>query len=594
MMKFKASLILFLMSTIIMTGCANNVTQVDQDDTLVINGDYVVPPAAHGNPFIGGYINGIEPYMQDNLFVYAPFPDGEFKPHLGESFSFENGILTLILKEDLKWSDGTSLTTKDVETALYMNVGRRQIWEVLEEIEVVDETTMAFHFKTNSDLAVNMLFDIKMNAPTSHYEQWANVYKEVALTGRTWHPETNSFWFSEEANEKLREINLDLEEFQPNVEEIVGSGPFKVQALTTSEALLVQNEHYREVLDIKNLQVMRVVTPENAAVAMMDGTLAIHSGGIVREVEDTIRESVEGYRAQYVSEFSQMAVVFNVDTYPANVKEFRQAIAYLINRDELMPLTEPGSLPAETTLSGLPLTLQDRWNVSDFANEQLTDYRFDPAKAEALLTAIDWEQNSEGIWTDDQGNVVSFELAVNNGWVSAMLPGEAIATRLQEFGFVVQFRPMEGSAFNDYFTNMEHTLAIEFAPTGNVLYAHPYGAYEALYRSRPFLLGLTPDEFGDIIITFEGEEINVTNLVKQLFNAEKDEVTEITEQLMKITNEGVYFIPYLEKGFPLRTLSNSLNLGFEMDEIIRDARFSGVGENLIATLIKEKVITLSQ
>ena len=53
-----------------------------------------------------------------------------------------------------------------------------------------------------------------------------------------------------------------------------------------------------------------------------------------------------------------------------------------------------------------------------------------------------------------------------------MLPGEAIATRLKEFGFDVQFKPMEGSAFNDYFTKKEHTVIIEFAPTGNVFYIH--------------------------------------------------------------------------------------------------------------------------
>ena len=60
----------------------NNNTPVSTD-TLVINGDYIVPPTAHGNPFIGGYIGGgLESYLQDNLFIYAPFPSPEFKPHL--------------------------------------------------------------------------------------------------------------------------------------------------------------------------------------------------------------------------------------------------------------------------------------------------------------------------------------------------------------------------------------------------------------------------------------------------------------------------------------------------------------------------------
>lgn len=596
MKKIVATLMSCIIGATLLVGCgesdkgANNTS----DGTLVINGDYTVPPAAHGNPFIGGFVNGIEPYMQDNLFVYAPFPDSEFKPHLGESYTFENNVLTLKLKDGLKWSDGTELTTKDVETAFYMNVGRRQVWEFLESIETVDNTTMKFNFKTDSPLIVNMAFDIKINAPTSVYGEWADKYKEVAMTKREYHPETSTFWYTEEGNKQLEELNKQLEEFKPTVEETIGSGPFTVKNITTSEALLVQNEYYREELDIKQLRVMRVVTPETAATAMMDGTLDLHSGGIVKDVEDQIKKDLDTYRANYVSEFSQMSVIFNTQKYPANKKEFRQAVAYLINRDELMPLTEPGSLVSETTATGLPLTLQERYGLKDYAKNELENYSYNEGKAEELLTSIGWKRNDSGNWVNEKGEVVTFELAVNNGWVSAMLPGEAIATRLKEFGFDVQFKPMEGSAFNDYFTKKEHTVIIEFAPTGNVLYTHPYGTYEAIYRSRPFLMGLEPNEDGNIIIESDGQQVNVTDLVKQLFTAKGDEVEEITKKLMKITNEQVYFIPYLEKGFPIRTLKDDITLGFENDEVIKDARYSGVGENLIATLIKEKTITLGE
>ncbi|MBB6622102.1 hypothetical protein H7E67_01540 [Clostridium gasigenes] len=588
----------FLIGTSLLVGCgsSNNggSSKGKEAGTLVINGDYVVPPAAHGNPFIGGFVNGIEPYMQDNLFVYSPFPTGEFKSHLGESYTFENGVLTLNLKDGLRWSDGTPLTTKDVETTFYMNIGRRQVWEFLDNIEIVNDTVMKFNFKTESPLIVNMAFDIKVNAPTAVYDKWAEKYKEIAMTGREYHEETLTFWYSEESNKKLQDLNIQLEEFKPTVEESICSGPFSVKTITTSEALLVKNENYREKLDIERLRIMRVVTPETAATAMLDGTLDIHSGGIVRDVEDQIKEGLETYKAQYVSEFSQMSVVFNTQKYPANVKEFRQAMAYLINRKEIMPLTEPGSLQSETTLTGLPVTLQESWGLRDFAKNELTDYSFDPKKAEDLLKSIGWKKNNEGTWMNEKNEVVNFELAVNNGWGSAMLPGEAISTRIKEFGLDVRFKPMEGSAFNDYFTKKEHTLIIEFAPTGNVLYAHPYGSYEAIYRSRPFLMGLEPNEDGNIIVESEGEKVNITNLVKKLFTAKGDEVQEITKKLMKITNDEAYFIPYLEKGFPIRTLKNSVTLGFENDEVIKDLRYSGVGENLFATLIKEKTITLDK
>lgn len=598
MAKNLTKVIAVLLATfLILTGCETSETSKqekttgpDGKSTLVINGDYTVPPTGHGNPFIGGYVNGIEPYMYDNLFVYAPFPKGEFKSHLGESYEFNNNVLKIKLKEGLKWSDGSALTTKDVETAYYMAFGRRQIWEYLESVNVVDDNNIELHFKNASPLILNMVFDIKMNAPQKVYGEWAEKYKEL-VDKREYHPETLTYWFNPEIDAKLQEINTDLENVKPDVTKVITSGPYTVDKFTTSEALLVKNPNYREDLSIDVLKVVRVTSPELAANAMIDGTLDIHSGGIVRDTEEQIINQVPDYKAYYVSEYSQMAVIFNTQKYPANKKEFRQAMAYLINKDELMPITEPGSLPSENTLTGLPVTLQEAWGVKDFADKELNPYTFDPEKAESILKGLGWTRNKDNKWVDDKGKIVEFELTCNAGWGSAMLPGEAIATRLNEFGITVNFRPMEDGAYYDYYSNGKHTVAIEFAPAGNVLYAHPYGTYVSLFKDRLNLMGLQPNKDGQVILESDGKEVNVTALTDKLFLAQGDEIKTITEQLMKVTHDNALFIPYLEKGFPIRTLKGKYQLdGVTPDDVIKDARFSGVGEDLFATLIKEGTI----
>lgn len=596
--KFTKFFAVFLAALLLLAGCETPKTSTGEKETskvggkstLVINGDYTVPPTGHGNPFIGGYVNGIEPYMYDNLFVYAPFPKGEFKAHLGESFEFNNNVLTIKLKEGLKWSDGSNLTTKDVETAYYMAFGRRQIWEYLESINVVDDLNIELHFKNSSPLILNMVFDIKMNAPQSVYGEWADKYKEL-VAKREYHPETLTYWFNPEIDAKLQEINTDLENVKPDVTKIITSGPFTVDKFTTSEALLVKNPNYREDLSIDVLKVVRVTTPELAANAMIDGSLDIHSGGIVRDTENQIIQQVSDYKAYYVSEYSQMSVIFNTQKYPANLKEFRQAMGYLINKEELMPITEPGSLPSEDTLTGLPVTLQEAWGVKDFADKELNAYTFDPEKAESILKDLGWIRNKDNKWVDDKGKLVEFELTCNTGWGSAMLPGEAIATRLNEFGITVNFRPMEDGAYYDHYSNGKHTVAIEFAPAGNVLYAHPYGSYVSLFKDRLNLMGLQTNKDGQVILESDGKEVNVTALVDKLFLAQGDEIKTLTEQLMKVTHDNALFIPYLEKGFPIRTLKGQYQLdGVTPDEVIKDVRFSGVGEDLFATLIKEGTI----
>ena len=48
---------------------------------------------------------------------------------------------------------------------------------------------------------------------------------------------------------------------------------------------------------------------------------------------------------------------------------------------------------------------------------------------------------------------MAFDFACNNGWGSALLPGEAIVNELNSFGFDVTFLPMEGASYDAYLRN---------------------------------------------------------------------------------------------------------------------------------------------
>lgn len=560
---------------------------------LVVNADYTVPPTAQGNPFIGGYVGGsIDSWMQDSLFVFAPFPEKTFKAHLGESFTMDGKTLNLKLKDGLKWSDGTSLTTKDVVTTINMSVGRNQIWNYLESMEVVDDTNMKFHFVTDSELVPNILFTIKINAADANYHEWAEKYSKIGYSGREMNTDGNYYQFTEEAQTQLTKLNAELEEYKVELKDVMCSGPFTLDKITTSEILMNRNDNYYANLDIEKLKVLRVITPETAANAMENGSLDIHMGGMVSDVEKQLSEKIADYEVNYISEMSEMSMVFNTTKYPANTKEFRQAIAFLTNREELFPLTEPGSVMSETYCSGLPLTLQESFSLVDYAKDELTDYAFNEGKAIERLESIGWKRNDAGKWVDDKGKVVSFEIACNNGWASAMLPGEAISSRLNEFGFDVTFKPMEASAYFDYVGKGDHTIMIELAPAGSTFYAHPYSSYESLFKGRYGWMGLEPNKAGDVIIKSENKDYNVTEMVDRLFTSSDEEVLQITKDLMKINNEEVFIVPYLEKGLPLRSLKTFVRTGFENGELIMDPKFSGGGDDIIQNAVKEQTFTL--
>lgn len=596
MKKFKG--LVCLGAFFLLTACGEETKETDQtaqdSQTLVINGDYVVPPTAHGNPYISGFIGGgIEPYVQEALFSFTPVGEGgeNFKPRLASSYSIDQNVINITLKEGIKWSDGSDITAQDVLTSYQMWVGKKQIWEFLEKIEVPDEQTVAFYFKNESHLMLNLLTDVKVAARFEEYGDWAQQYQGIADAEREWHDETNTYWYSEAGNEQLQILNEELEGYMPQVTDMVGSGAFTIADLSTSEAVLEKNEHFYQETGIDSLTIIRAVTPEVAANSMIDGTLDMHSGGMTEDLIRQVESKLDHFTEFYLPEYSQMSVVFNVKQAFAQELAFREAVAYLVNPDEILPLAEVGSMPSETGSTGLPLSLQEVYGLTDWVQSELTAREYNVEQAEAVLLAAGWTK--EDTWIDAQGNKVAFDFACNNGWGSALLPGEAIVNELNSFGFDVTFLPMEGASYDAYLRNGEHTVAIEFAPPSNILYANPYGTYEQLYKGRSWLFGLETEPTGELYLTNAQGKVDVIALTNHLFDSEGDDFIAATKELMAVTNEHILFIPYLEKGFPVRVLNPAIDFQVPANQLVQDPRFIGVGESMFSSLIAEGTLQKS-
>ncbi len=588
MKKLVVALVLFVLA---LAGCDASAEALTKPNELTINGDYVVPPTTHGNPYAGGFIGGgVEPYLYDTLFVFSAAAEGEqFVPHLAESYVQEGKQISIKLKEGLTWSDGTPLMAQDVADSYYMWVGKKEIWQYLDNIEIVDDYNLNFNFMVESDLMMNLLCDVRIEA-VADYSDWAREYEKIATEGREWHPETNSFWYTQSGNDQLAAINETVEAYQPDITTIVTSGAFTVKNVTTSELLLTKNTNFWTETNVDTLKIVRVITPETAAAAMVDGTLDLHSGGMNADLNNQVSEKLgENFNEFFIPEYSQMSIIFNLEDPIVSKKEFREAVGYLIPKEEVLPLAEVGSLPSEQGASGLPVSLQEIYGLEDWAKENTHNFEYDPEKAAEILTEAGWTKNDAGLWMTPEGDIAVIELSCNNGWGSAIIPGEAISNSLTEFGFDVTFKPMEGAAYDEYITSGEHQVAIEFAPTSNILYAHPYGTYQQLYKGRSWLFGLQPDENGSIFLENpEGELVDVIALTNKLFFAQsEEELTELTQELMTITDYNVLFIPYLEKGFPVRTLKQDIDFGFEDESLVIDERFSGVDSTTFSRLIIE-------
>lgn len=82
-------------------------------------------PAFNGNPYDAAGLDwSVQPLIFDYLADYSPFPQRTFKPSLLEKYEFKNKVLSMTLKKDLKWSDGSTLNADDVLANFYLAVSK--------------------------------------------------------------------------------------------------------------------------------------------------------------------------------------------------------------------------------------------------------------------------------------------------------------------------------------------------------------------------------------------------------------------------------------------------------------------------------------
>jgi peptide/nickel transport system substrate-binding protein len=122
-----------------------------------------------------------------------------------------------------------------------------------------------------------------------------------------------------------------------------------------------------------------------------------------------------------------------------NTTEFRQAVAYAIDRDRMVNNIFRGLAKPQHSI--LPVT--SPYYFSPEAG--LKTYEHNLQKAEGLLKKVGFKRNVKGELTDAEGNRVRFSLITNAGNKLREAMGTQIKQDLAKLGITVDFNPM---AFN--------------------------------------------------------------------------------------------------------------------------------------------------
>ena len=149
--------------------------------------------------------------------------------------------------------------------------------------------------------------------------------------------------------------------------------------------------------------------------------------------------------------FSYTYLGFNLKRKPFDDIRVRQALAYAIDRQELVDGVLLGLGEALAT----PYKPGTRW-----VNQNLKPRPFDLDKAKALLAEAGWNKAEGQRFLQKNGKPLSFTILTNNGNKKRADTATIIQQRLQQLGIQVNIRLVEWSAFIENFINQRNFDAV--------------------------------------------------------------------------------------------------------------------------------------
>jgi peptide/nickel transport system substrate-binding protein len=520
-----------------------------QDDVATYNGawPYEVPPTGHFNTFsnhamtFGYYQDLMEPPIA--VLIWS---EGTYEGMAADSFGYDDdGNYVVTLKDGYTWSDGSPISGDDLMTTFQLfRLRGDAVWSSVTDLEKVDDMTVKFLMDAPSSVAERQILTANLR-PNSVYGDLATRAQALVDDGKT---KDDTEW---------ADLLTELTEFRP--ESLVSGGPFVLDTDSISDANVTLNLNEGGIgADVSKFQRAVLWNGETEVVTPLvaNGNTWFITHGLPPTTEQAFVD--QGIDILRTGMFQGPAIYFNHTVYPLSVKEVRQAVAMVIDRQQngVVSLGQSG-VPVEL-MTGFSDSLADLW-LSEETIDSLNTYEYDVDAAAALLEGVGFSKGSDGIWVDDQGNKLSFELTFPQEFADWSAAAENATEQLNDFGFDitargVQFQQAEQDALAGNYQLTIRNWGIG-DPLPGLSYLQPYDRW----NGQGELAGQAGGGMGfDTNVTYSGGEINVRDLAIHSGQGTDAEAQRADiEQLAVSFNELLPIVPLWE-----RYTNNAMNREF--------------------------------
>ena len=502
---------------------------------------YVVPPAGHFNTFVSSnrISLGIYQHLQEPPLFFYMWADDDWLPMAGESWEWVDDVTVQVkLPEGAVWSDGSAYTSQDVvDTFTIQRLQGITVWQFIEDVIAVDDTTVQFKLIEPSNTVLRRIFRETNIRPSSVYGPIADKVRELIDSG------------ADSESSEWQTVLQELNEFRPDG--VVSLGPYvlDVDSITEAQMVLPKNEtsFMADRVNFDQLTIFNGETPDATPLMLAkEADYATH-GFPPATTQQFISEGVRIIRGP---NYDGPALYFNHEIYPFNVPEFRQAVAYAIDRAENGVISMAESGVAAVNMAGFSDNLVPMW-LSDETVSSLNKYDFDPAKGEQMLLDLGFSRGDDNVWIDDQGNRLSFELTAPSEFADWSAAAENLSEQLTEFGIETAFRGVTYSQHPADIRAGNFEMAIRNWGAGN---PHPQFAFNTdfnTYNTTGGSADVTESGPGMSFPLVQETSMGELDLGQMTIDAgqgsDRDAQAEIINQLALAYNELLPQIPLWER-----------------------------------------------
>jgi peptide/nickel transport system substrate-binding protein len=350
-------------------------------------------------------------------FKYVPnvIMDGEPQLEVGPPMK-----VTYKIKKEAVWSDGTPITSEDIkytwdEIMTGKDVNTRLGYDKVQTVDTPDPQTAVLTFKENYAFWKDPFYGIL----PSHLLKGKDRSKELGSL-YTW-----------------------------------SAGPFMIQSWNKGQDItLVPNPKYIGKKPYLDKVVFKFITDTAAE-------LQAFKTGQVQAIQPQesigIREQLQAIpNAKFLMTPAGLleGLWMNAKKPPLNSKNVRQALAYAVDREQIVQQLLRPIWPEAPVLQALAVP------TLPYYSDAFGKYKHDQGQVDSLMTADGWQKGGDGIWAKG-GKKATLEINTTAGNKRRELVEQLIQNQLKSAGFELKVNNTQaGTLFGQWLPRGQHVIAM--------------------------------------------------------------------------------------------------------------------------------------